>query len=226
VKATAAGAERVVQALLVLGVGVVAGAASWSHAHALAVQHGQTGWLAWADAAVLETMAVSAGLELRRRHAAGRPVRAVLAVLLGAVAIQLAAQVADAEASVWGWTMAALPCLGSLVLIKMALAAAGPQVQVRSGTGPDLAEESSEEAKGSAGDDGLQAGGRPTPELHPEVDELVEHGLRVVQALEAGGRPLTRVALVRELRAREVRLSTDKATDLLRTLRSMEAAAS
>lgn len=217
-KPTAAGAERAVQTLLVLGVGVVAGAASWSHAHALAVQHGQTGWLAWADAAVLETMAVSAGLELRRRHAAGRPVRAVLAVLLGAVAIQLAAQVADAERSVWGWTMAALPCLGSLVLIKMALAAAGPQVQVRSGTGPDL------------------DGGRPTPELHPVpdaepevepvLDELVEHGLRVVRELEAGGRPLTRVALVRELRAREVRLSTDKATDLLRTLRSMEAAAS
>ncbi len=130
-------AEAAVQVALMVGVGGVAGAASWAHVVALAVAHGQPGWLAVADAAVVETTAVSAGLEVRRRRRAGYPAGSVVAVLVAAVALSLAAQVAQAQRSPWGWVLAAVPAAGFLVLVKLALSAravpAGPD---RDGTLP------------------------------------------------------------------------------------------
>jgi hypothetical protein len=104
-----------------LAVGAVAAAASWAHVVSLARLHGQAGWLAVADAAVIETAAVSAGLEVRRRRQAGQSAVFVLVVLVVAVVLSLAAQVAEAERSIWGWTLAAIPAAGFLVLVKIAL---------------------------------------------------------------------------------------------------------
>jgi hypothetical protein len=114
-------AESAVQALLTVAVGGVAGAAAWSHVMRLATVHGQPGWLAVADAAVIETLAVSAGLEIRRRRRNRQPVRTVVAVLVAAVALSLACQVATAEPSPWGWVMAAVPAAGFLAMAKIAL---------------------------------------------------------------------------------------------------------
>lgn len=114
--------EDALQIGLMLGVGGVAAAASWAHIVALAAEHGQGGWLAYADAAVIETAALSAGLEIRRRKRTGQPVWGVAVVLVAAVALQLAAQLAAAELSVWGWLLGAVPAVAFLVLAKLALA--------------------------------------------------------------------------------------------------------
>lgn len=114
-------AESAVQVALMLAVGGVAAAASWAHVVSLAASHGQPGWLAIADAAVIETTALSAGLEVRRRRRSGRAPTFVLVALVVAVVLSLAAQVAEAERSVWGWVLAAVPALGFLVLVKIAL---------------------------------------------------------------------------------------------------------
>jgi len=114
-------AEGVVQVLILLTIGGMAAAASFTHVHNVAAAHGQPGWLAWADAVVLELMSIATGLEIRRRHRAGQPAGFVLAVLVGAVALSLSAQVVEAERSVVGWLAAALPALGFLALVKIVL---------------------------------------------------------------------------------------------------------
>ncbi|GAA4701560.1 hypothetical protein Prum_058620 [Phytohabitans rumicis] len=114
--------EGVVQVAIMLVIGTAAGAASFTHVHDVAAGHGQPGWLAWADAVTLELMSIASGLEIRRRHRMGRPVWFASTVLVCAVALSLAAQVVEAEPSVIGWLAAALPALGFLAMVKLALA--------------------------------------------------------------------------------------------------------
>src|SRR3954454_20399467 len=114
--------EGVVQVVILLTVGGVAAAASFTHVHDVAAAHGQPGWLAWADAVVLELMSIATGLEIRRRTRAGRPTGFVIGVLVAAVVLSLAAQVVQAEPSIVGWLAAALPALGFLACVKIVLA--------------------------------------------------------------------------------------------------------
>ncbi|RIV29786.1 DUF2637 domain-containing protein [Micromonospora radicis] len=104
-----------------LAIGGAAGAASFTHVHNVAAAHGQPGWLAWADAIVLELMSIASGLELRRRKRAGVSTVFPAAVLACAVTLSLAAQVVEAEPSPIGWIAAAVPALGFLVMVKIAL---------------------------------------------------------------------------------------------------------
>ncbi|MFI0791581.1 DUF2637 domain-containing protein [Micromonospora rubida] len=104
-----------------LAIGGAAGAASFTHVHNVAAAHGQPGWLAWADAIVLELMSIASGLELRRRKRAQVSTAFPAAVLACAVTLSLAAQVVEAEPSPIGWTAAAVPALGFLVMVKIAL---------------------------------------------------------------------------------------------------------
>ncbi|MET8909181.1 DUF2637 domain-containing protein [Micromonospora sp. NPDC004551] len=107
-------------------IGGAAGAASFRHVHDVAAAHGQPGWLAWADAVVLELASIAAGLELRRNRRWGKSVAFPATVLTVAVFLSLAAQVVEAEASVIGWVAAALPALGFLTMVKIALGRADP----------------------------------------------------------------------------------------------------
>jgi hypothetical protein len=107
---------------MMLGVGTAATAYSWSHVLDLARVHGEGGWKAWVVALVIETAAVSLGLEVRRRRREGQRVWFVVGALVVAIGLQLAAQLAMAPADVWGWVLAALPAVAFLVLIKTALA--------------------------------------------------------------------------------------------------------
>jgi len=113
--------EGVVQVGIMLVIGAAAGAASFTHVHDVAAAHDQPGWLAWADAVTLELMSIASGLMIRRRHRASRPVLFASAVLVFAVALSLSAQVVEAEPSVIGWIAAALPALGFLAMVKLAL---------------------------------------------------------------------------------------------------------
>ena len=89
--------EATVQVLILLAIGGCAAAASFTHVHNVAAAHGQPGWLAWADAVVLELMSIATGLEIRRRHRTGQPAGFVVGVLVAAVALSLSAQVVEAE---------------------------------------------------------------------------------------------------------------------------------
>lgn len=108
--------------LVTIALGGIGAAAGFTHTHDWALAHGQHGWLAWADAVVIEGMAVVAGFEVRRDHHAGRKgVTLPQVVLVVAFLIQMTAQVAQAEPTPAGWLLAAMPALGFLTVVKLAM---------------------------------------------------------------------------------------------------------
>jgi hypothetical protein len=121
--------EGVVQVVIMLAIGGAAGAASFTHVHNVAAAHGQGGWLAWADAVVLELMSIASGLEMRRRKRQQKSVVFPAAVLVCAVALSISAQVVEAEQSVIGWIAAAVPAIGFLVMVKIALGRASAETR-------------------------------------------------------------------------------------------------
>nr|WP_232074778.1 DUF2637 domain-containing protein [Phytohabitans suffuscus] len=121
------------QVVIMLAIGGAAGAASFTHVHNVAAAHGQGGWLAWADAVVLELMSIASGLEMRRRKRQHKSVVFPAAVLVCAVALSISAQVVEAEQSVIGWIAAALPAVGFLVMVKIALGRAAVETQTSDG---------------------------------------------------------------------------------------------
>ncbi|MBE1492597.1 DUF2637 domain-containing protein [Plantactinospora soyae] len=116
--------ESVVRVLILLAIGGMAGAAAFTHVHDLTVAHGQPDWIGWANAVAVELMAIYLGLEIRARRRTGRPVGLVGVLLVAFALLSLAAQVAEAEPSVWGWIVAAVPSLAFLALVKVVLSSA------------------------------------------------------------------------------------------------------
>ncbi|MGW3858321.1 DUF2637 domain-containing protein [Micromonospora arida] len=114
-------AESGVRVLILLAIGTMAGAAAFTHVHDLTVAHGQPDWIGWANAVAVELMAIYLGLEIRARRRDGRPVGLVGVLLIAFALLSLAAQVAEAEPSVWGWIVAAVPSLAFLALVKVVL---------------------------------------------------------------------------------------------------------
>ncbi|WBB95214.1 DUF2637 domain-containing protein [Solwaraspora sp. WMMA2080] len=116
--------ESVLRLVILLAIGSMAGAAAFTHVHDLSVAHGQPHWIGWANAVAVELMAIYLGLEIRARRRAGRPVGFVAVLLVGFALLSLAVQVAEAEPSVWGWIVAAVPSLAFLALVKVVLSSA------------------------------------------------------------------------------------------------------
>ncbi|MEH1012545.1 DUF2637 domain-containing protein [Micromonospora sp. CPCC 206060] len=114
-------AETAVRVVILLAIGAMAGAAAFTHVHDLTVAHGQPDWIGWANAVAVELMAIYLGLEIRARRRTGRPVGLVGVLLVAFALLSLAAQVAEAEPSVWGWIVAAVPSLAFLALVKVVL---------------------------------------------------------------------------------------------------------
>jgi peptidoglycan/LPS O-acetylase OafA/YrhL len=108
--------ESVVRVGIVSVVGAIGAAAGFQHTHSWAEANGQHGWLAWAVAVVIESMAIIAGLELRRA-----PGRFPVLVLVISFLLQMSAQVAEAPKTVQGWLLAATPALGFLVIVKLVM---------------------------------------------------------------------------------------------------------
>ncbi|TNH27465.1 DUF2637 domain-containing protein [Micromonospora orduensis] len=237
------------QVAIMLLIGGAAGAASFTHVHDVAAAHGQPGWLAWADAIVLELMSIAAGLELRRKRRLGTSVAFPAAVFVVAVLLSLAAQVVEAEASVIGWIAAALPALGFLAMVKIALARAdfhpanqttqlertkpGPPPVVDS-SAPDIhppvpvtatAVPDSMTAVPAVTDQPSAVPDRrdteaPTDDDGPEVAALVPAARTAARTLNAKGAPLSRKALAHQLRADGHQLSNATASALVRALRA------
>jgi hypothetical protein len=111
--------DRVSLAIAVV-VGGIGGAVGFTHSRDWAQANGQTEWIAWAVAVVIECMAIVASLELRRRRGAF-----AVCVLVASFLMQMAAQVASAPPTVAGWLIAATPSLGFLLIVKMLLGRLG-----------------------------------------------------------------------------------------------------
>jgi hypothetical protein len=207
-----------------LTIGGAAGAASFTHVHNVAAVHGQPGWLAWADAIVLELMSIASGLELRRRKRGHVSVRFPSIVLGCAVTLSLAAQVVEAEPSPIGWIAAAVPALGFLVMVKVALGSttttpsadtigAVPQPPDReSKTAPSAswAEPTVERTSVQRGPTGRG----------PSADELLAAAQHIRAQLDAQRQPVTREALARGLRRSGHTVSNTRVSDLLKALKA------
>jgi hypothetical protein len=110
-----------VRVLVAVVLGTIGAAAGFTHTHDWAVHHGQLGWIAWADAVVIEGIVIVAGFEIQRDHRAGgsRKLTFPVTVLVAGFGVQMAAQVALAEPTPAGWLVAAMPALGFLVVVKL-----------------------------------------------------------------------------------------------------------
>ena len=114
--------ENRIQTIIMLFMGGAAGAVCFVHVHDFTVAHGQPSWVGWVNAVTIELMAIALGLELRRRRRIpGTKIAFVATAMMFFIFLSLVAQVATAEQSPAGWLVAAVPALGFLVLVKVAL---------------------------------------------------------------------------------------------------------
>ena len=101
----------------------IAGAGSFTHIHDTAAEHGQGGAMAWAIAVCVDLTCVMAARERQRDKKAGRrrrgPVSWPTLVLGGGVVLSLAANLAQADPSLWGRIVAATPAGAFLVAVSM-----------------------------------------------------------------------------------------------------------
>ncbi|MEV4838581.1 DUF2637 domain-containing protein [Nonomuraea sp. NPDC049486] len=102
---------------------VIAAVGSFTHISDLAAAHGQHGWQAWAVAVCIDLMCVMAARELQRDKRTGRHRHGLISwpalVLTGGIVLTLAANLATAHPSVWGWITAATPAVAFLVAVSM-----------------------------------------------------------------------------------------------------------
>lgn len=117
-------AENIVQIIILLAIGGMAGAASFTHVHDWTMRNvpaGTGGWFGWANAVISELTPTAAGIEFRRRKRQHRPIAYPMTVLIAAAVLSLTAQVAQARPSITGWLVAAVPALAFLALSKLVL---------------------------------------------------------------------------------------------------------
>jgi hypothetical protein len=168
---------------------------------------------------VLELMSVASGLEIRRRKRLHASVGFPVVVLAVAVSLSLSAQVVDAEASPIGWITAAIPALGFLVMVKIALAQ-GPATSSASDTG--LVDVSS--APPPLDDCGVSmspSDRRLACAVEPrDVEALMPAARAVAEELDRDGRRVSRQALAGALRADGHAVSNALASAVLHALKA------
>jgi hypothetical protein len=124
--------ENTIQIIILLVIGGMAGAASFTHVHDWTMHNappGTGGWFGWANAVISELTPTAAGLEIRRRKRAHRSIAYPMTVLIAAAALSLSAQVAQAKHSPTGWLLAAVPALAFLALSKLVLSRTSTQTE-------------------------------------------------------------------------------------------------
>jgi hypothetical protein len=133
--------ENVVQVAIMLAVAAMAGAASFTHVHDWTMHNSPPGtgdWFGWANAMVSELIPLAAGLEVRRRRRNNIPVGPYpIALIIAAVALSLAGQLAEAKPGISGWLISAVPALGFLALVKLVLSGPTTATQRADTTGAD-----------------------------------------------------------------------------------------
>ncbi|MEU1884209.1 hypothetical protein ABZ491_01835 [Micromonospora rifamycinica] len=123
--------EAVALVVILLAVGGMAGAASFTHVKDWTMHHAPTGtgqWFGWSNAVISELTPAAALLVIRRRrrHDPNASVLYPLAILLAAVALSLAAQIAVANDSFSSRLLSSVPALAFLALSKLLLTSGTP----------------------------------------------------------------------------------------------------
>ncbi|MEO3790396.1 DUF2637 domain-containing protein [Nonomuraea sp. B10E15] len=196
----------------VLILAAIAGAGSFTHIRDTASQHGQTGWMSWAIAVCIDLTCVMAARERQRdkktgRTRSGRLTWPVL-VLTGGIVLSLAANLAQADPTVWGWITAATPAAAFLIAISML---------ERRATRPEPSTATTVPASAPVELLPHQAGEDAQDERDGNLaPALVDYARRVADEHHAKhGKPITGDALRAHLG-----VSSQLASDLLRTLRT------
>jgi hypothetical protein len=117
--------EGGVLVLIVLVVGLFAGAASFTHVHDWTMDNsplGTPGWFGWANAVISELVPIASLLTIRRRKRHGGSIGYPMVLLIAAALLSLSAQLAVAEPSPSGWLLSAVPALAFMALVKLVLA--------------------------------------------------------------------------------------------------------
>ncbi|GII67350.1 SpdA protein [Sphaerisporangium krabiense] len=197
----------------VIVLALIAGAGSFSHVRQTAVEHGQTGPMAWAVAVCVDLTCVMAARERQRDKKTGRhrtgPLSWPTCVLVAGIILSLAANLHQAEPSVWGWLTAATPAAAFLVAVSMLeRRATGPRAE------PSPA--SAVAAPATALPTLLPASDRAQGDVTEPSPALLDYARRVVDEHSAKhGKPIT----LDLLRAR-LGVSRQLAADLLHHLRT------
>ena len=101
----------------------IAAAGSFTHIRDTAAEHGQGGWMAWAIAVCVDLTCVMAAQERQRDRRTGRRRRGWVSWpttdLAGGVLLSLAANLARADPTVFGWVSAGTPAGAFLVAVSM-----------------------------------------------------------------------------------------------------------
>ncbi|MFG3557415.1 hypothetical protein ACGGAQ_23815 [Micromonospora sp. NPDC047557] len=118
--------EAIALVLILLAVGGMAGAASFTHVKDWTMLHAPAGtgdWFGWSNAVISELTPAAALLVIRRRrrHDSEASVLYPLAILIAAVALSLAAQIAVANDSFSSRLLSSVPALAFLALSKLVL---------------------------------------------------------------------------------------------------------
>jgi hypothetical protein len=127
--ASADRAQNGVLVAIVLLVGLMAGAASFTHVHdwTLANSPARTpDWFGWANAVISELIPTASLIEIGRRRRKHAPIGYPMTLLVAAVGVSLTAQLAVARPSVFGWMASALPALAFFALSKLVFTATAP----------------------------------------------------------------------------------------------------
>jgi hypothetical protein len=172
--------ERLLTALTVAALAIVAGAISFAHMTELAHQHDQTGWKAYAFPISVDGLEVVASLYLVSQRRAGRPTGWVpwVALIVGTAA-SLAANVAVGGTDPIGKALAGWPALSMLISVKLLFSMIDhdtvdqrttvPDDQRTAGTVPDV--------PGAGRDDAARSGTVPaewTNALAPSASGLAD----------------------------------------------------
>jgi hypothetical protein len=224
----------------VLVLAAIAAAGSFTHIRDTAAEHGQGGWMAWAIAVCIDLTCVMAARERQRDKRTGRRTARLswpTLVLVGGILLSLAANLAQAEPSVWGWLSAATPAGAFLVAVSMLERRASgsrPAASVVPSSDALTAPPSFGRPNDSSSTASPVVEDEPRPELSAVQDEqtelpvpaaesaprpaapLLDFARRVADEHRAQhGRPITRDALRGRLG-----VSNQLASDLLRQLRT------
>lgn len=219
-------AVRLADSAPVLILALIAGAGSFTHIRDTATEHGQSGWMAWAVAVCVDLTCVMAARERQRDKKNGRQRDGWISwptlVLVGGITLSLAANLAQAEPSAWGWLTAATPAGAFLIAVSMLERRASeprPEPFPELVPVPDAVPETVPEPAGAVPLLGLAVPGQNSAENGQNdigtADPLLDYARRVADEHHARhGKPITR-----DLLRTRLGVSSQLASDLLRTLR-------
>jgi hypothetical protein len=196
--------RRLTEHLPIALLAVIAACGSFTHIADLARRSGQTGWQAYATAVCVDLLAVVAAGEIRRDQRLGKRSTVPVLVLAGAIVLSLAANLAEAQPTVWGRICAGIPAAAFLLATALL---------ERRSSGAETPQEAEPVIEMPQAVEIVEA---PQEPVQQRADDLIERARQADSEHRAAtGRPISRDSLRGVLGC-----STGKATEVLRTLRT------